>query len=45
MRVLRIHPNCHSRGAGIAGRWPLAWVALKRRAEARSNPSRPPAQA
>ena len=27
MRILLIHPNCHSRGAEIAANWPPAWVA------------------
>lgn len=27
MRVLLIHPDCHSGGAEIAGNWPSAWVA------------------
>lgn len=27
MRILLIHPNYHSGGAEIAGRWPPAWVA------------------
>jgi len=27
MRILLLHPNCHSGGAEIAGNWPPAWVA------------------
>lgn len=27
MRILFLHPNHHSGGAGIAGNWPPAWVA------------------